>query len=455
MNGKRMIPFNFQNPNKFGNEKTEVKKTLQPIPRKDSTLEAEAGEIAVVSDDTGLPTSFTIGGNRHSSGGTPLNLPANSFIFSRDNSMKIKDKDILAQFGMGNRTSGYTPAEIAKKYDINVFRKVLADKNSDKMQKDTAESMITNYNEKLAKLALVQESHKGFPNGIPLIAQPYLHTSGLNPAHLFQQQEEDSEDQEQPDAEYARFGLNTNSNPQWYRGNAMKLGGEPKYQFMKKGGEINNNLRNNKGMVEIQYAPPMERIKFKSDPFEFEVGGEVRRRVRVIAPDKKQFGGEGNRVTAPDNYTGTNYQKGGEPLSWEQRNALNKRNKIYSEATALAKQPFNVYSPQDNPEDYSETFAPQDPTLDQEFWQVSQKLAKLREQNNQYKSDVPYLNEEEYKQHLLDPYSIDKRNAQIAYFNQQRVPRPKPSVAKIESKVKEAVTYLEDLSPEEKKHLGL
>ena len=438
MNGKRMIPFNFQNPNKFGNEKTEVKKTLQPVPRHQSTLEAEKGEVAVVSDNTGLPTLFTIAGKRHSQNGTPLNLPANSFIFSRDNSMKIKDKDILAQFGMGNRTSGYTPAEIAKKYDINVFRKVLADKNSDKMQKDTAESMITNYNEKLAKLALVQESHKGFPNGIPLIAQPYLHTSGLNPAHLFQQQEEDSEDQEQPDAEYARFGLNTNSNPQWYRGNAMKLGGEPKYQFMKKGGEINNNLRNNKGMVEIQYAPPMERIKFKTDPFEFEVGGEVRRKVRVIAPDVKQFGGEGKKVTAPDNYTGTNYQKGGENLT-------------------IGTVPANSYAQQPTYTDSELTYQKSDlfekKRLDKEEMNKWANIWNKQAEERRLKQEAAYK--------MQDWNAPENWATKQKYEDQVRrgittnVPRPKPSVAKVESKVKGVVTYLEDLSPEEKKYLGL
>jgi hypothetical protein len=34
--------------------------------------------------------------------------------------------------------------------------------------------MISNYENKLAKLALVQEAKKGFPNGIPEIAMPYL-----------------------------------------------------------------------------------------------------------------------------------------------------------------------------------------------------------------------------------------------------------------------------------------
>lgn len=161
----------------------EVKKktTLGPVPESIATLEAEEGEWALIPDVGGLPAHYKIGGKRHSQGGTPLNLPENSFIFSDTAGMKIKDPKIQEEFGMPIKKGGYTPADIAKKYDINKYREILADKTTDKMAKETAEKMISNYNVKLAKLALYQESKKGFPDGIPTVALPYLAMNAVQP----------------------------------------------------------------------------------------------------------------------------------------------------------------------------------------------------------------------------------------------------------------------------------
>jgi hypothetical protein len=165
---------------KISQQPTQVRDTLLPVDRKDANLEAERGETAVVNID-GIPAHFKIGGKRHSKGGTPLNLPDNSFIFSDTAKMKIKDPIMLAQFGMVPKPSGYTPAEIAKKYDINKYRQLLADPNTDTIDTKTAEIMISNCNMKLAKLALLQESMKGFPQGIPVIAMPYITEMDMNP----------------------------------------------------------------------------------------------------------------------------------------------------------------------------------------------------------------------------------------------------------------------------------
>lgn len=193
---------------KISQRPTEVRNTLQPVAREGANLEAERGETAVIDVD-GMPAHFKIGGKRHSQGGTPLNLPDNSFIFSDTAKMKIKDPIILAQFGMKPQKGGYTPAEISKKYDINKFRKVLADPNSEDMDRKTAEMMIANYNLKLAKLALAQESIKGFPQGIPVIAMPYVESMEIDPAQfLGNQAQEQLEQGAQPDAEMgtSRFG---------------------------------------------------------------------------------------------------------------------------------------------------------------------------------------------------------------------------------------------------------
>jgi hypothetical protein len=167
----------------------EINRTLKPTDRENATLEAEKGETVITNlAQGGIPEFYTIGGKRHYDGGTPLNLPEDSFIFSRDNKMKIKDPDILAQFGKTLKKKGkkgYTFADLSKPYDINYYRRILADPSSDKFQIDTAEMMIKNYNLKLGGLAMVQESMKGFPNGIPGVAMPYLEDTGMDPSMLF------------------------------------------------------------------------------------------------------------------------------------------------------------------------------------------------------------------------------------------------------------------------------
>lgn len=157
---------------KFSEPDVEINRTLKPVDRADANLEAEKDEVAMLPGAGGIPDTFVIGGKRHSEGGTPLKLPEESFIYSDTKDMRIKDPSILKQFGMTGKS--YTPAEIAKKYDIGKFKKTLVNPDSDDLQKSTAEAMIKNYNLKLAKLALYQESMKGFPQGLPVVAMPYI-----------------------------------------------------------------------------------------------------------------------------------------------------------------------------------------------------------------------------------------------------------------------------------------
>jgi hypothetical protein len=128
-----------------------------------------------------------IGGKPHSQGGTPLNLPSSSFVFSKDKKLRIKDGDIVSRFGKPDTgKQSYTPADLAKQYKINDYRKVLANPNSTDLERSTAERMITNYNLKLGSLALIQESLKGFPDGIPAISMGYIEKAGIDPAALVQ-----------------------------------------------------------------------------------------------------------------------------------------------------------------------------------------------------------------------------------------------------------------------------
>lgn len=160
----------------------DVRTTLKPVPREWANVEAEKGETLLDLDKDGLPAHYKIGGKKHSQGGTPLKASEDSFIFSNTKGLRIKDENILNDFG--KKKGAYTPADIAKQYDINTFRKILADPDSDKRSRETAELMISNYNLKLAKLALVQESTKGFPDGIPDAALPYIFVAGVDPTTL-------------------------------------------------------------------------------------------------------------------------------------------------------------------------------------------------------------------------------------------------------------------------------
>ena len=205
-------------PSRLSDDDADVRNTLKPVPREEATLEAEKGEVVVTPGEGGIPMSFTIGGKRHSGGGTPLKLPSDSFIYSDTKDMRIKDPNIISQFGMPPVKGGYTPAIIAKKYNINNFLKILKDPDTDELQKKTAEGMIANYNLKLAKLALIQESMKGFPTGIPKVALPYVEQMNIKPDQFFAQNgQQDTEEPGQempmnPDMGEGKYGANVINN---------------------------------------------------------------------------------------------------------------------------------------------------------------------------------------------------------------------------------------------------
>jgi hypothetical protein len=173
----------------------EVGKTMPEVPREQANIEAEKGETVYADvDGDGMYEHMNIGGERHTNGGTPLNVPEGSFVFSDTKKMTIKDPATLKNFGLSPRKEGYTPAEIAKKYDINKYKAIVEDPTVDYMQKNTAQMMIKNYQRKLAELALVQEEMKGFPQGIPQMAMEVL------PEELLAQVQEtiDAQKQEAP-----------------------------------------------------------------------------------------------------------------------------------------------------------------------------------------------------------------------------------------------------------------
>lgn len=176
----------------IGQPNFKVNKTLTAVPREAANLEAEGGETVMGNiDGSNIPSFYTIKGPRHVNGGVPLNLPDDSFIFSDTKTMKINDPILLKMFNMPSKKGGYTPAEMSKKFDINRYRQILQDPNSDKIARKTAEMMIKNYTMKLGALALAQESKKAFPQGIPMIAKPYMESVGINEEDILPQKQEE------------------------------------------------------------------------------------------------------------------------------------------------------------------------------------------------------------------------------------------------------------------------
>jgi hypothetical protein len=148
-------PSNSEDPNAARN-------TMGAVPRHMANIEAEGGETILgdINNDGNIE-HMTITGKRHTQGGVPLNVPGGSFIFSDTKKMKIKDPEVLKHFGMGGKAGGYTPAQIAKQYQLNDFMKKVNDPQTDPFTRRTAERMLNNNMQKLSELAAYQEGMKG------------------------------------------------------------------------------------------------------------------------------------------------------------------------------------------------------------------------------------------------------------------------------------------------------
>lgn len=206
----------------------EPKNTIGAVPRSQANIEAEGGETILgdINNDGNIE-HMTITGKRHTQGGVPLNVPPGSFIFSDTKKMKIKDQAVLDHFGMGSKKGGYTPAEIAKRYQLNDFMKKVNDPSTDSFTRRTAERMLNNNMQKLSELAAYQEGMKGkqapavsqqmLPDGgqkFNETAQPQMDPSQMDPQMMqqmmMQQQEEQGEPQgmpEQDELEMAYGGM--------------------------------------------------------------------------------------------------------------------------------------------------------------------------------------------------------------------------------------------------------
>jgi hypothetical protein len=170
-----------------------VSSFVSPVPRDQANIEAEKGEtiISPMGDDArtrSLPKTFIVGGKKHHSGGTPLNVPDGTFVFS--DHLKETNQDIHKMFKKKPKKSGYTYADLSKPYMLNKDIKHLIDDNSDKISQTTAKMNIQNKVEKLSLLALLQESKKGFGDGdefdMPEIGMVHMERTGMDLSQAIQ-----------------------------------------------------------------------------------------------------------------------------------------------------------------------------------------------------------------------------------------------------------------------------
>ena len=165
-----------------------VNYSLSPVPRDEANLEAEKGETVLTDmNNDGDFELYDIPGQRHHKGGTPLNLPPQSFIYSDTSKMKL-NKYELAEMNL-EFNKKMTPAKISKNYQLNNFIGLLDDKNSDKITRNTADYMLAKNKRSLSQLAFLQEAKKEFDDGVPLAAYPYLTEKGIDPIDFSQKVE--------------------------------------------------------------------------------------------------------------------------------------------------------------------------------------------------------------------------------------------------------------------------
>jgi len=215
--------------------------TLQPVPRDEANVEAEKGET-VLTDIGGDGTyqMYNIGGKRHSQGGTPLNLPEQSFIYS-DTRKMLLTKDEMAELGIKGKKR-ITPAKASKKFAIKEFMDILSDEGSDELAISTAEAMIKKNKIKLSQLAFIQERKKNFEEGLPIAAYPYLLENGIDPRMVEQQIEKSKAQASQQQAPTPDQGQPSPEQMQQMAMAMQQSQGMPQQPMANLGGNMADNL---------------------------------------------------------------------------------------------------------------------------------------------------------------------------------------------------------------------
>ena len=190
-------PQEFYGQTNFNNDKDQsVRYSLSSVAREDANVEAEGGETVLTDlSGDGQFGLYGITGPRHSSGGVPMFLPEQSFIYSDTSSMKM-DKSELAEFGIESRKKK-TPAQVSRNYQLNPFYAEINSQYADDISTRSAELMLKKNMSNLSKLAFGQEIKKNFEDGVPLAAYPYLTEQGIDPIDFAATVEEQTRQQKE------------------------------------------------------------------------------------------------------------------------------------------------------------------------------------------------------------------------------------------------------------------
>ena len=193
-------PQEYYNNTNFNNTEDEsIRYSLSSVPRDKANLEAEGGETVLTDlNSDGQFGLYDIKGSRHSSGGVPMFLPEQSFVFSDTNQMKFTG-DEMAEFGIESKKKK-TPAKISKRFELNKYYGAVNDQFADDIQARSGELMLKKNMMGLSKLAFGQEAKKKFEDGVPLAAHPYLVSIGEDPIAFTAEIEKISQQQAQMNA---------------------------------------------------------------------------------------------------------------------------------------------------------------------------------------------------------------------------------------------------------------
>ncbi len=139
-----------------------INSTVKEVPDEVATIEAEKGEVIV---QPGLEGIYRILGKTHKNGGTKLNPQPGSFIFSNDKKLAItKDEKQLFDFKEGGVISKSTPAMILEKEidlkEYNRYQSILKNPKAEKIERATAQLMVSKYQKTIGQIAYLQEMKK-------------------------------------------------------------------------------------------------------------------------------------------------------------------------------------------------------------------------------------------------------------------------------------------------------
>jgi hypothetical protein len=143
----------------------DINTSIKPIDEDKANIEAEKDEVLLTFKPTGLAL-HNIKGKPHSKGGTPLNVPEGSFIFSNDKDMSLSKEEINT-FKLGSYQKGglikNTPAAVLKRainlnHNNRMVDTLQNSKNS--AEKTTAIKMLEKYQKTIGNIAALQEIRK-------------------------------------------------------------------------------------------------------------------------------------------------------------------------------------------------------------------------------------------------------------------------------------------------------